>query len=317
MRIMLVPGNGNADVHSEIWYQWMTKQLRSLGLEVVAENMPDADLARREYWLPFIEAKLEGDDNPVIIGHSSGATAAMRFAETHRLLGMALVSACYTDLGYDSEKVSHYFDDPWQWEKIKGNVKWIIQFHSLNDPYIPVEEARFVAERLGSDYKEYPDQGHFSSDVNKTEFPELLEALKKRLGPWTGSMKTILVDAVYTFVIQEEGSFKIFEEMRGLLDAFPNRKIILTMADKEGFKRYGLDKMPYEVFTTGRNPEKADPKYYETVLKHFGLSKDDVVYFEHDEKAVESARSIGIKAYHYDSGKRDLAALKRFLDENL
>lgn len=50
MRIMLVPGNGNADVHSGIWYPWITGKLRSLGLDVVAENMPDANLARKEYW---------------------------------------------------------------------------------------------------------------------------------------------------------------------------------------------------------------------------------------------------------------------------
>ncbi len=182
MRIMLVPGNGNADVHSEIWYPWIADRLRSLGLDVIAENMPDADLARKEYWLPFIEKQLEGDSNPILIGHSSGATASMRYAETHKLLGAVLISACYTDLGYESEKASHYFDDPWQWERIKENTGWIVQFHSLNDPYVPIGEARFIAARLGSEYKEYLDQGHFSSDVEKIEFPELLEILKKKLG---------------------------------------------------------------------------------------------------------------------------------------
>ncbi len=130
-------------------------------------------------------------------------------------------------------------------------------------------------------------------------------------------MKTILVDAVDGFVIEDGGSFKIFEEMHDLLETFPNRKIILTGANDEQFKTFGLDKMPYEVFTLKHNPEKTDPKYYETMLQHFGLSKDEVVYFEHNPDAVKSAESVGIKSYHYDPEKKDLVALKSFLTENL
>src|SRR3989338_281252 len=126
MHIMLIPGNQNADVNSEIWYPWITKQLKSLGLTVIAKNMPDADLARKEYWLPFIEKELGSDKDSILIGHSSGAVAALRFAEAHKLGGIILISASYTHLGNEHEAASHYFDDPWQWDKIKQNVKWII-----------------------------------------------------------------------------------------------------------------------------------------------------------------------------------------------
>ena len=130
-------------------------------------------------------------------------------------------------------------------------------------------------------------------------------------------MKTILVDAVYTFVIENDGIFKPFKQMYDLLKTFPNRKIILTGAKDEHFKKFGLDKIPYEVFTLKHNPEKTDPKYYETMLEHFGLSKDDVVCFEHNENAVKSAESIGIKTYSYNSERKDLISLKNFLTENL
>jgi len=130
-------------------------------------------------------------------------------------------------------------------------------------------------------------------------------------------MKTILVDAVDTFIIETDNSvFKIFEHMYSMLEEFPNRKIILTGANYENYKKYGLDAMPYEVFTLKHNPEKTDPKYFEMMLRHFGLSKDEVVYFEHDSEAVKSAKSIGIKSYHYDSEKKDREALKKFLEEN-
>ncbi len=127
-------------------------------------------------------------------------------------------------------------------------------------------------------------------------------------------MKTILVDAIHAFIIKDKG---IFTEMHDLLETFPNRKILLTGANDEEFTRFGLDRMPYEVFTLKHNPEKTDPEYYKTMLGHFSLDKDDVIYFEHSPEAVKSAQSIGIPTYYYDSNKKDLDSLKTFLNENL
>lgn len=126
-------------------------------------------------------------------------------------------------------------------------------------------------------------------------------------------MKIILVDAIGAFVIEGEG---VFREMYDLLEAYPNKKIILTGANDEQFKEFSLDKMPYEVFTLKHNPEKTNPEYYKILLEHFGLNKDDVVYFEHNLKAMESAQSVGIISHYYDSEKKDLEALKQFLDDN-
>ena len=107
-------------------------------------------------------------------------------------------------------------------------------------------------------------------------------------------MKTILVDAVYAFILETNGAFKIFKEMYDLLETFPNRKILLTGANDEQFKKFGLDKMPYEVFTLKHHPEKTDPEYYEIMLKHFSLTADDVLYFEHNLVAVKSSQTFTI-----------------------
>jgi dihydrofolate reductase len=127
-------------------------------------------------------------------------------------------------------------------------------------------------------------------------------------------MKTILVDGINAFVYKGEG---IFRPMQELLDKYPNRKIILTGANKEQMKEFGLIEMPYEVFTLNHNPEKTDPKYFEMMLAHFGLKPEDVIYFEHNKDAAKSAESVGIKTIFYDEKKKDLIALKKFLDDNL
>jgi FMN phosphatase YigB (HAD superfamily) len=130
-------------------------------------------------------------------------------------------------------------------------------------------------------------------------------------------MKTILVDAVYTFIIEKNGKFNIFQQMHELLDSFPNEKVILTNANYDKFNYYGLDKMPYEVFTLKHTPEKTDPAYFKTLLNHLGLNADAVVYFEHNLDAFKTAQVAGIKSYYYDSEKKDLNSLKEFLTENL
>ena len=127
-------------------------------------------------------------------------------------------------------------------------------------------------------------------------------------------MKTILVDAVDTFVIEGEG---IFQPMHDLLEQYPNRKIILTNANNEQIVEFGLTNLPYELYTLKHNPDKTDPKYFEQMLEHFNLDKDDVIYFEHNIDAVKSAQLVGITSYHYDLDKKDLSSINKFLDENL
>jgi len=127
-------------------------------------------------------------------------------------------------------------------------------------------------------------------------------------------MKTILVDALHTFVIEGEG---IYKPLHDLLETYPNKKIVLTLADEEKMKKFGLDVLPYEVFTTSFDPMKTDPEYYKQVLEKYNLKVEDVVYFEHSKEAVETAKSVGIQAHFYDEEKKDLEALKKFLDENI
>lgn len=127
-------------------------------------------------------------------------------------------------------------------------------------------------------------------------------------------MKTILVDAVNTFVIKDSG---IFLDMHHLLEQYPNRKIIVTNANDEQILLFGLDKMPYDVFTMKHDPEKTDPKYFQTVLQKFNLKPEDIVYFEHNKDAVESASSLGIISFHYDPIRKDLDELKAFLDSHV
>ncbi|ELR12350.1 uncharacterized protein ACA1_374170 [Acanthamoeba castellanii str. Neff] len=159
-KIVIVPGNHVADVKKSIWYYWCQQHLlkglnvRRLGIPVILEDMPDPDAAHRDVWLPFIKQELRCDENTILIGHSSGAEAAMS----------------------PEEKESGYYTGEWQWERIKANADWIVQFGSTDDPYLPQKEMDYVHEKLGTEYHMYSDKGHFLLG----EFPELVDVVLQK-----------------------------------------------------------------------------------------------------------------------------------------
>ena len=180
INVILLHGNGNSTPNDN-WLPYVKSELEKAGLNVQAPQLPDTNLARAQYWLPFLKNELKADHNSILIGHSSGAVAALRFAEKQPILGSVLVGGYYTDLGMETEKQSGYFDTPWQWDTIKKNQQWIIQFASTDDPWIPIEEPRHLHKQLQSEYHEFNDQGHFGGDYHKPNFPELVTAVKKKL----------------------------------------------------------------------------------------------------------------------------------------
>jgi uncharacterized protein len=164
-RVIIVPGNGCSPVHSANWYSWMERKLTdsSAFSEVILRDMPDPVEAKERVWIPFIINELKADENTILIGHSSGAVAAMRLLEQHKLKGCVLVSACHTDLGCESERIAGYYSRPWEWSSIRSNAQWILQYHSEDDPFIPRSEADHVAENLSSEYYCFEDKSHFFS----------------------------------------------------------------------------------------------------------------------------------------------------------
>ncbi|HEV7449331.1 MAG TPA: alpha/beta hydrolase [Candidatus Paceibacterota bacterium] len=174
-RIIYIHGNG-ASHWSFAWAKWFKEELEKAGYEIFFETMPDSVIARKQYWLPFLEEHVKAGKDDVIVGWSSGATATMRYAETHKLRGSVLIGPSSSDLGDELEKQSGYFDGPWQWQKIKENNGHIALIYSNDDPFIPQEQFEIVTHELTPEVIMVPTRKHFIDD---TTFPELLEHIVK------------------------------------------------------------------------------------------------------------------------------------------
>lgn len=135
-----------------------------------------------------MEQNSSENSNVILVGHSSGAQAALRYAELYPTRGIVLVSATYSDLGDAGERASGYYPqgkgedetNQYKFEEMKKNCKQWVQFHSDDDPFIPLYEAERIRDglKLGAtneylfDYKMLPSRSHFF------EFdPEILEAV--------------------------------------------------------------------------------------------------------------------------------------------
>ncbi len=177
IRVIFLPGNGGGDTNQN-FFPYLKTELEKLGIKVISPGIfPDSEIGRESIWMPYIES-LNPDENTILIGHSTGAIAAMRYAQNHKILGSVLIGTYHTHMGIQSEIDAEYFDSPWDWEAIKNNQQWVVEFNAIDDQFIPIEEARHVAKMLDADYYELENGGHF---YPQDTFPEVIEAIKKHI----------------------------------------------------------------------------------------------------------------------------------------
>lgn len=110
-----------------------------------------------------------------LLFYSSGAAAALRYAETHKVFALVLVAAYVSDLGDETERQSGYFDRPWLWTAIKGNCQHIVQFGSKDDPFLPWHEQELVAKETEAEFYPSDSCGHYMNSV----FPDLIKVVTK------------------------------------------------------------------------------------------------------------------------------------------
>lgn len=175
LRFVFIHGNGSSGWESP-WSVWLKHKLDAAGYETVFQSMPDQELARGSIWLPYMQDELNIGVGDVIIGFSSGAVAAMRYAETHTILGSILISPCYTDLGEATEKASGYYDAPWDWKAIKSHQKKIALVFGDDDPFIPQSEFAYIAVHIGPEKLKLPGAKHFRE---RQDMPELLRYIER------------------------------------------------------------------------------------------------------------------------------------------
>ena len=121
--------------------------------------------------------------------------------------------------------------------------------------------------------------------------------------------KAILVDAMNTLIDKEKG---LNEELAKALQETSKKIIIVTNTDKKEIEKY-LENYNFEIFTLNKNPDKSNPKYFKELLNQYHLSPEEVVYFDHKEENIKSAKENRINSIIFKNNKQ----IKEFIDNNL
>jgi len=130
-KIFIIPGNGDARIDRDNWYAWVRDALRVGDMRFLPKTCQIPCSPARLVWLPYIEQVTQNDPSVILIGHSSGAVAILRYLEHHRASGAIIVGANHTDMGYVEEKMSGYYDAPWTGRKSKHMWDGLLSFAQL------------------------------------------------------------------------------------------------------------------------------------------------------------------------------------------
>jgi HAD superfamily hydrolase (TIGR01509 family) len=123
------------------------------------------------------------------------------------------------------------------------------------------------------------------------------------------SNMTLLVDGMFCLYDKD---FRINEELLGLLKNIDNKKILVVNGYKDEAEEL-LKNHGFEVFSFEGKIKKDNEQFFKKLLEKYSLNKEDVIYFDHAEENIKSARNVGILSELYKNNNQ----IKKFIEPNI
>lgn len=166
------------------WFKWLKRELERQGIIVWLPALPNSELPSLRQEADFVHAHCPFpiDEETLIVGHSSGAILALILAqESTEPIGAVVAVSVFHDNSLHWEANDRLFDVDFDWTAIQQHAKRRYFVHSDTDPYVPLEQAQYVARNCNGEMVILPDQGHFNLERSKaySSFPKLVELIKE------------------------------------------------------------------------------------------------------------------------------------------
>lgn len=180
--------HGTDGYPTENWFDWLRSELSNLGHKVWVPQLPDCNKPNIQKYNKYIFSNKDWkfNSNSILVGHSSGAVAILGILE--ELPDDIVVDTCYLVGSFkdnlDWDALDELFLKPFDFEKIKLKAKHFIFIHSDNDPYCPLEHAKYLSKKVNGELIVLNGQGHFSINTGGegyTRFPFLLDLIVKNI----------------------------------------------------------------------------------------------------------------------------------------
>ncbi|MCL4415944.1 MAG: alpha/beta fold hydrolase [Actinobacteria bacterium] len=179
MVVLILHGiEGYPGIH---WQKWLQKDLTKRGYEVIMPALPDSDNPSRNKWLKTVRKVLKkvSSENLIIVAHSLGVISALDFLEKTKEPIKALISVSGFSENYGS-KLNDYFlkEKKINFKKITEKVGESFVIYGDNDPYVPQEALKKLAEELNVEPFIIAKAGHINSDAGYDDFPMLVRIIE-------------------------------------------------------------------------------------------------------------------------------------------
>jgi predicted alpha/beta hydrolase family esterase len=175
----------------EAWQPWLKRELEKRGFAVALPAMPHPDRPVMAEWIRFIEDLIgEPDEETVLVGHSLGVQAVLRYLEklgrAGKSVGRTVLIAGMFPFGMSEEAADQRTGGdptlrPWLTtsvdpEPVRRAMGTCTVILSDTDPIIPVEQAKASFQTsLDAMVIVEHGKGHFNEDDHITELPIALD----------------------------------------------------------------------------------------------------------------------------------------------
>lgn len=164
---------------------WLKGKLEAIGYEVWVPELPENHTPSREVYGNFLFGQGWDFTDNLVVGHSSGAVEVLNLLMDERCpkVKMAVMVGAWAGgvpNGYpeDTKDFADLFPpEGFDFKLMKSKVEKIAFFHGDNDPYCPLEQAKYLAEKLDALLTIIPNGGHLGSVY--VEFPQLWHVIKE------------------------------------------------------------------------------------------------------------------------------------------
>jgi hypothetical protein len=161
------------------WLPWLKEKLESDGWKVEVPEMPNTKKPTLSEWMKTLTS-LSPDENTVLIGHSLANALILKYVEQTNTKLRASFCVAAWDWLLEAVREFHitFFENGFDYERIKEKRIPITIINSTTDPWIDFERSKLLARKLDSIFLPVENAGHFMSKDGYTEFPLLLSLIK-------------------------------------------------------------------------------------------------------------------------------------------
>lgn len=167
------------------WFPWLKQKLEAVGYEVWVPLLPNNHVPGWQRYNDFLlSSEWDFTDN-LVVGHSSGAVALLNLLMDERCPTIKFgVAVSAWDHGVppgmsDEQFVDLFRSEGFDFELIKSKAEKLAFMHGDDDPYCPLEQAKYLAKSLDAPLTVVPNGHHLGAKF--TELPELWDIIEPEL----------------------------------------------------------------------------------------------------------------------------------------